>query len=83
MSNRYRFDSEQLLEMLHTLLKGLQRLVVFHVPDMMTEEGIVFIRDAESVFQFRTRCKQGWDVEWKFDWEGRVTARTTDGLSNW
>ena len=40
------------IEMLNALLKGFQRLVVFHIPDVMAEEGIVSICDAEGVFQF-------------------------------
>ncbi len=83
VGNRRRFHTEQTLEMLHALLKGFQRLIIFHIPDVMTEKGIISVRDTERVFQFGTGCKQGWNLERKFDREGGIAAGTTDGISNW
>ncbi len=73
MSEGNRLHAEEPLEMLHALLEGFQGLVVFHVPDVVAEEGVIFVGDAKGILQFRAGCKNLGNFKWKFDGEGRVS----------
>ena len=39
--------AEKFFEVFDALLKGFQGFVVFQIPDVMTEEGVIFVRDAK------------------------------------
>src|SRR5690349_1522783 len=50
IGDRFRSYPEQLLEMFHTLFKGSQCFVIFHVANMVAQKCIIPVCDTESVF---------------------------------
>ena len=79
--DRNRLYTEQPLEMLNALLKGFQRLIIFHVPNMVAEKGISSVRDAEGVFEFGANRENLGNFKRQFDGEGGVATRTADGIN--
>jgi len=56
-SQRLGMDAEQLFKMGDAVFEGLQRFIVFHIADVVTEEAILLARQAESVFQLGAGCQ--------------------------
>ena len=80
ISNGFGLDAEQPLEMLHALLERFQRFIIFHVTDVMTQERIIFIRNAKCIFQFRASRQQRRNFPRQFDGKRRISARAADGI---
>ena len=51
--DNFRLDAEKPFIELNGMFKMLQRFFIFHIADMLADEGVVVTGQAESIFQFR------------------------------
>src|ERR1017187_9909357 len=79
ISNRHGTNPEETLHVPECLLKRLQRLEVLHVADMLAQNGIVFLRQAQRILQFASASENLLCRRTKVDGMGSIAAGPTQG----
>ena len=50
-NNRLRVDAKQAFEMFYSIFKGNQGLEIFHITDVVTDEGVVLLGYTECILE--------------------------------
>src|SRR5258705_6188948 len=68
-------DAEELLQIRECLVKELQRLVIFQVTDVLAENCVTVLGQAEGVLQFSTAGHQLLKRNTQVDWVRHISTR--------
>ena len=55
-NNRLRVYAKQAFEMFYPIFKGNQGLIIFHITDVVTDEGVVLLGYTECILEIGASC---------------------------